>query len=83
SDNKMAGFIIKDEGPGINEEDRKKMFGKFTRLSARPTGGESSNGLGLSIVKKLTDLIGGNITCESEPGAGCCFIVRFPIAAAS
>lgn len=83
SDQQMAGFSIKDEGPGMNEEDKRKMFGKFTRLSARPTGGESSNGLGLSIVKKLTDLIGGNITCESESGAGCCFVVRFPIATAS
>jgi signal transduction histidine kinase len=82
SDQMTAGFSIKDEGPGMNTEDKKKMFGKFTRLSARPTGGETSNGLGLSIVKKLTDLMGGNIICQSELGDGCCFIVRFPITTA-
>ncbi|HUA68884.1 MAG TPA: HAMP domain-containing sensor histidine kinase, partial [Candidatus Saccharimonadales bacterium] len=46
---------VRDEGPGIGEADQKKLFQKFTRLSARPTGGESSTGLGLAIVKKLAE----------------------------
>ena len=38
--------------PGLSEEDQSELYGKFARLSARPTGGESSSGLGLSIVKR-------------------------------
>ena len=69
---------VQDEGPGISEADRKKMFGKFTRLSARPTGGESSNGLGLSIVKRLAETMSGSVECQSELGAGSTFILHLP-----
>jgi signal transduction histidine kinase len=68
---------IKDEGPGISMEDQKKLFHKFQLLSARPTAGESSTGLGLSIVKKYTELMNGNVWCESEPGKGAKFVVTF------
>jgi len=69
---------VRDEGPGINPEDQRKMFGKFCRLTARPTAGESSNGLGLSIVKRLVDAMGGFIQCQSTPGLGTTFMVRLP-----
>ena len=69
---------IRDEGPGIGGEDLKKMFGKFVRLTARPTGGESSNGLGLSIVKRLAEAMAGTIRCESKLGAGATFILELP-----
>lgn len=69
---------IKDEGPGLNEEDLKKMFGKFVKLSTIPTGNESSNGLGLSIVKQYVENLGGKVWCESELGKGCNFIVELP-----
>ena len=59
-------FSVQDEGQGLTEEDMQKLFGKFQRLSAKPTGGESSTGLGLSIVKKLVELHGGKIWAESE-----------------
>ncbi len=59
-------FSVRDEGQGLTEEDMKKLFGKFQRLSARPTDGESSTGLGLSIVKKLVEMHGGKIWAESE-----------------
>jgi signal transduction histidine kinase len=74
-------FIIsvKDEGPGFTEEDKVKLFAKFVKLSARPTGGENSTGLGLSIVKKLTELIGADIRVDSIYGQGAEFIIRFPI----
>lgn len=68
---------VKDEGPGIKKEEIDRLFHKFTRLSARPTRGESSTGLGLSIVKKLTDILNGEVWCESEPGKGAEFIIRF------
>jgi signal transduction histidine kinase len=66
---------IKDEGPGISADDMKKLFGKYQKLSARPTGNESSTGLGLSIVKKFVEAMNGQIWCESELGAGASFFV--------
>lgn len=68
---------VKDEGPGISFDDQRNLFRKFQRLSARPTGGESSTGLGLSIVKALVDRMGGTIICKSELGAGTEFVVTF------
>ncbi len=70
---------VEDEGPGVTEEDRARLFAKFARLSARPTGGESSTGLGLSIVKTLTEAMGGEVTLESPPGRGARFRVRLPV----
>jgi signal transduction histidine kinase len=70
---------VRDEGPGINTEDQKKMFQKFTRLTARPTGGESSTGLGLAIVKRLVDGMAGTIQCQSAVGTGTAFLVRLPL----
>lgn len=72
-----AHIGIKDEGPGISSDDQKKLFHKYQQLSAKPTGGESSTGLGLSIVKKYTELMNGNVWCESEPGKGAKFVVTF------
>jgi two-component system, sensor histidine kinase and response regulator len=73
---------IRDEGSGFTEEDRKRMFRRYGRLSARPTGGEPSTGLGLSIVLKLVRAMNGELICESVPGQGATFIVRLPIAPA-
>ncbi len=67
---------VKDEGPGISKEDQKKLYQKFQRLSARPTGGESSTGLGLAIVKALVDKMGSELRCESELGEGTTFIIK-------
>jgi signal transduction histidine kinase len=69
---------IQDEGPGLSEDDKSKLFGKFARLSARPTGGEYSTGLGLSIVKKMVEAMNGKVWCESELGKGATFIVELP-----
>lgn len=67
---------VQDEGPGINENDQKKLYHKFERLTARPTGGESSTGLGLSIVKTLIEKMGGKIRYEDGGGIGATFIVN-------
>jgi len=69
-------IAVKDEGPGISREDQKKLYQKFQRLSARPTGGESSTGLGLAIVKALVEKMGSELTCESEEGRGTTFTVK-------
>jgi signal transduction histidine kinase len=76
--NSFVRCEVKDEGPGLSGEDMKKLFGKFQRLSAQPTAGESSTGLGLSIVKQLVELHDGTIWAESEYGKGTTFIVQFP-----
>ncbi|MBK9249385.1 MAG: sensor histidine kinase [Ignavibacteria bacterium] len=69
---------IKDEGPGISDQDKLKLFGKFQRLTAKPTGGEHSTGLGLSIVKKFVEMMRGRVWCESKLGEGAEFIVELP-----
>jgi signal transduction histidine kinase len=68
---------IEDEGPGIPGEDMPRLFQKHQKLHARPTGGESSTGLGLSIVKKYVEAMEGKVWCESEFGQGATFIVEF------
>jgi signal transduction histidine kinase len=75
----LAKIIVADNGPGISEADQKKLFDRYARLSNKPTGDESSVGLGLYIVKNLTESMNGNIRCESEPGKGSRFIVTFPL----
>jgi len=70
---------VRDEGPGISEADQKKLFQKYTRLTARPTGGESSTGLGLAIVKRLAEAMSGTIQCFSAPGGGATFTLRLPV----
>lgn len=78
-DNERAICEIRDEGPGLTEGDKKKLFGKYQKLSARPTGNETSTGLGLSIVKKFVEAMNGRIWCESEAGKGASFFVSFPL----
>ncbi len=72
-------IAITDNGPGLSEEDKAHLFSKFSRLSARPTGTETSTGLGLYIVKRLVTELHGSIRCESEPGKGSSFIVELPL----
>ncbi|CAN5146967.1 hypothetical protein BH23BAC3_BH23BAC3_11390 [soil metagenome] len=71
-------IAVKDQGPGIRKKDLHKLFGKFARLPNKPTGNESSTGLGLFIVKKIATSMGGRVWCESEPGNGSVFIVELP-----
>jgi two-component system sensor histidine kinase/response regulator len=70
--------LIRDEGPGFTAEDKARMFRRYGRLSARPTGGEPSTGLGLSIVRKLVRAMNGELSCESKPGQGTVFTIYLP-----
>jgi signal transduction histidine kinase len=73
---------VSDSGPGFAPEDQDRMFGRFQRLSAKPTGGESSTGLGLSITKRIIDLHAGDISVESNNGRdGSTFVLRLKPAA--
>ena len=70
---------IADQGAGLSPEDLGRLFGRFQRLSAKPTAGESSTGLGLSIVKRIIDMHGGEVTADSAgPGQGSTFTVTLP-----
>jgi signal transduction histidine kinase len=68
---------VKDYGPGIPEGDTAKLYGRFQKLSTKPTAGEPSNGLGLSIVKDLVDSLKAGIQCKSKVGQGTTFTVTF------
>ncbi len=70
---------VQDQGPGFTEEDKRQAFESFARLSARPTGGEDSTGLGLSIVKRLVEAMGGTILLVSEAGQGATFRIELPL----
>lgn len=67
---------VQDEGPGFTVQDKERLFTKFARLSAKPTGNESSTGLGLAIVKRLVEEMHGKVWCESEHGGGALFVVE-------
>jgi len=69
---------VSDEGPGLTPADKQRVFGKFQRLSAKPTAGESSTGLGLSIAKQLVEMHNGRIGVESELGRGSTFWFELP-----
>lgn len=67
---------VSDEGPGVSAEDRAHLFEPYRRLSAKPTAGESSTGLGLSIARQMVERMGGAIGCDSQPGGGARFWIR-------
>jgi signal transduction histidine kinase len=69
---------VSDEGPGITPDDRPHLFEEFARLSARPTGGETSTGLGLAITQRIVEAHGGQIDVDSEPGHGATFWFTLP-----
>jgi signal transduction histidine kinase len=69
-----------DNGPGLPEEEMGKLFLEYSTLSNRPTGGEKSTGLGLSICKELVALHGGEIGARNNPGGGSTFWFRLPLA---
>jgi len=71
---------VTDQGAGLSPEDISRLFGRFQRLSAKPTAGETSTGLGLSIVKRITDLHGGRITVDSAGhDKGATFKMQLPV----
>ncbi|MBI5772011.1 MAG: HAMP domain-containing histidine kinase [Verrucomicrobia bacterium] len=81
-----ARLAVVDQGPGIAAAEQARLFRKFGRGSAQPTGGEGSHGLGLAVAKRLAEAMEGAVGCESpstslragEPGAGATFWVELP-----
>jgi signal transduction histidine kinase len=79
TDNTHVEIAVTDQGPGLNADDLSNLYQKFKKLTPRPTGGESSQGLGLSIVKMLSNCMGGDVICKSEVDIGSTFTVRLPL----
>lgn len=71
-------IIVEDQGPGFTDEDKTKIFKKYQKLSARPTRGENSTGLGLHIVHMLIVELKGSIQLDSKPNVGSTFKLTFP-----
>jgi signal transduction histidine kinase len=76
-----VSVAVQDSGPGLRPDDYPRLFGRFQRLSARPTGGENSTGLGLFITKRIVDLHEGRLDVRSQgPGAGSVFTISIKAA---
>ena len=71
-------MIVADEGQGFKPEEMSLLYRRFQQLSARPTAGEASTGLGLSVVKEYVEILRGHILCESEWEKGATFTVTLP-----
>jgi len=70
--------LVRDQGPGIPEGERHKLFKDFGQTSVKPTAGEKSTGLGLAICKRIMESHGGRISAENMPGGGSVFKITFP-----
>jgi two-component system sensor histidine kinase/response regulator len=79
ANDKVAGFAVRDNGPGIPDDERHKLFKDYGRLSAVPTDGEKSTGLGLAICRKIVEAHDGTIGVENNAGRGCEFVVSLPL----
>lgn len=80
-DARHYSVLVRDQGPGIPENERHKLFKDFGQTSVKPTAGEKSTGLGLAICKRIMESHGGSIAAESVPAGGSVFKITFPLAA--
>jgi two-component system, sensor histidine kinase and response regulator len=77
--NGMVMVSVRDEGPGIAEEDRTRIFREFQKLRIEPTGGEKSTGLGLAIARRIVEAHHGRLQVESQVGCGSTFSFTLPL----
>lgn len=80
--NEVAEFVISDTGVGIAEQDLERIFKPFERLESGSTP-QPGTGLGLTITQLLTDIMGGDLRVESEPGKGTTFRLSLMMASLS
>ncbi|RXK55802.1 hybrid sensor histidine kinase/response regulator [Oleiharenicola lentus] len=73
-----CSVLVRDQGPGIPESERHKLFKDFSQTSVKPTAGEKSTGLGLAICKRIMESHGGSISAENAPAGGSIFRITFP-----
>jgi signal transduction histidine kinase len=76
----QAILEVADGGPGLTEADLGRVFQKHARLSAKPTGGEKSTGLGLAQCRQLMQAMGGELAVKNGPERGAIFWLALPVA---
>jgi len=74
----MTSLIVTDNGPGMTAHDKSRLFRAYTQGGNKPTAGEHSSGLGLHIVQRLTNALGGSINVTSVLNKGTTFEVQLP-----
>jgi signal transduction histidine kinase len=77
-DQQGVELSVRDEGPGIGEEDLTQLFRPFFRSTAIRLSGVEGLGLGLAVATRLAEALGGTLTVRSSPGQGSCFTLRLP-----
>lgn len=74
-------FTVSDNGPGIAEEQKSKLFGKFQQLDSSDSRPKGGSGLGLAVTKAIAEQHGGTVGIDSEFGKGSSFWIELPLAA--
>lgn len=82
SDTGEVRVAVADTGPGISEADQAHIFEKFYQADRTLTKESAGTGLGLAIAKELTNLLGGRLDLDSQPGKGTTFTLRLPVSPA-
>jgi len=72
--------VVSDDGPGVPEGERERIFERFVRLDTDRARAAGGSGLGLAIVSEIVAAHGGGVTVHTAPGGGARFVVRLPVA---
>jgi signal transduction histidine kinase len=78
SDEESVYVTVSDEGIGIPDDERDRIFERFYQVEAHATRQRGGFGIGLSLVRRFVEAHGGDVTVKSVPGAGSTFTVRMP-----
>jgi len=70
--------VVRDEGPGLSDDDVALLFERGSHCEPRPTAGESSSGFGLAVAYEVVESLGGRIWCDSKQGEGTSFMFALP-----
>ena len=78
ADGQWVKIAVSDFGPGIPRRSLKKIFDDFYRVDNDLARKTSGTGIGLALVKKFVELIGGDVTAENNPAGGCTITISLP-----
>lgn len=72
-------LVVDDDGPGVPESERARIFDRFARLDQARTSSAGGSGLGLAIVKAIAEVHGGTARCTDSPLGGARFVIELPV----